>query len=65
MGKIRWHKDADPNDPRFAALAGPLPSLNEEPEAELEVKKVVELNPREGVTTYLGRDPNDARLVTG
>ena len=39
MSKIRWHKDADPNDPRYVALAGPLPSLNEDPELPVEAKE--------------------------
>lgn len=61
MAHIRWHKDADPNDPRYVALAGPLPSLNEDPELEVELKLVVETTV-DNVTTFLGRDPNDVRL---
>lgn len=63
MSNIRWHKDADPNDPRYVAWAGPLPSLDEEPELPVELKPVVQTTV-DNVTTYLGRDQNDVRLHT-
>jgi hypothetical protein len=61
-GNVTRFPDRDPNDHRNFLQAGPLPSLDEDPELPVvlpEVTEVVEDN----VTTYLGRDPNDVRLV--
>lgn len=79
--KAKVHLDIDPNDPRNRVPASTGFSLNDEPEAEIEPKEVVEVvseRPNTAgsstspvwdkeqvvtVTTRLGLDPNDARLV--
>lgn len=58
-----WHLRRDPNDPRNVPQATVGDSLNNEPEAEVKVVEVQDVE-TDNTVTHIGVDPNDVRLVT-